>query len=653
MFERFHRVDAARAARDGGTGLGLAIARWIVDAHGGTIARARARAAGLPRRRGASAMTERHPTIRPLTAAGAIRHARAAAGARAGWSAGPLAGAPRPSALRSLRSWAGRAVLGSARWPPRRARRRAARARRRARVARARRDRRARAAARRDPDGRSARRRADVRDRWTRAWWALAAGLALVPVLRAATWVVVPCARRGRGARVAGRRPAAGAGASSCAGLGARVGAAADRHRARQPVAARGVSVRRAGPVARGAVLAAVLLRVFVPLLVSADAAFAEMLDGVVPTRLERRPARSRARSCSRSLRGLGGALLHAAAARRPAAPARGPGARVSAGSRRVSRSARSWRCSAAFVALQFATLFGGERHVLDTAGLTYAEYARSGFAQLLAVAALTLRGDRRRGPLGRATAAPARVLPRPCLLTSSAAALERLLTRSFSVRSSRQPYRATPSTSGSRAARAVARRRARRAGRPRPAIAPLQPGGSHARRPWRRSWSSGRGRARRCDVEPANTPPGRRTRATSPISSCGRSTCSSTCLEKTTSTLASSNGRRTPSKIRSSTSARVSYSESSTSTPIQRTDGSAARKASTDSPRPQPRSTTVAPGRAGEQGRDQVLRERLRRRARRERRSQQGAEIGTRQAAIDIAPYSARRPDRGEPRSA
>ena len=37
VFERFHRVDAARAARDGGTGLGLAISRWIVDAHGGTI----------------------------------------------------------------------------------------------------------------------------------------------------------------------------------------------------------------------------------------------------------------------------------------------------------------------------------------------------------------------------------------------------------------------------------------------------------------------------------------------------------------------------------------------------------------------------------------------------------------------------------------
>ncbi|HWK28850.1 MAG TPA: ATP-binding protein [Solirubrobacter sp.] len=38
VFDRFHRVDAARAARDGGTGLGLAIARWIVDAHGGSIA---------------------------------------------------------------------------------------------------------------------------------------------------------------------------------------------------------------------------------------------------------------------------------------------------------------------------------------------------------------------------------------------------------------------------------------------------------------------------------------------------------------------------------------------------------------------------------------------------------------------------------------
>jgi signal transduction histidine kinase len=37
VFERFYRSDAARSTRDGGAGLGLAIARWIVDAHGGSI----------------------------------------------------------------------------------------------------------------------------------------------------------------------------------------------------------------------------------------------------------------------------------------------------------------------------------------------------------------------------------------------------------------------------------------------------------------------------------------------------------------------------------------------------------------------------------------------------------------------------------------
>ena len=43
------------------------------------------------------------------------------------------------------------------------------------------------------------------------------------------------------------------------------------------------------------------------------------------------------------------------------------------------------------FVAVQFAVLFGGERHVLETAGLNYADYARSGFWQLVAVSVLTL----------------------------------------------------------------------------------------------------------------------------------------------------------------------------------------------------------------------------------------------------------------------
>lgn len=45
----------------------------------------------------------------------------------------------------------------------------------------------------------------------------------------------------------------------------------------------------------------------------------------------------------------------------------------------------------AAFVAVQLTVLFGGHRHVLGTAGLTYAEYARGGFGQLVVVTLLTL----------------------------------------------------------------------------------------------------------------------------------------------------------------------------------------------------------------------------------------------------------------------
>ncbi|MGC5661540.1 DUF4153 domain-containing protein [Micromonospora sp. WMMD723] len=43
------------------------------------------------------------------------------------------------------------------------------------------------------------------------------------------------------------------------------------------------------------------------------------------------------------------------------------------------------------FVAVQFTVLFGGQRHVLRTAGLSYAEYARSGFWQLTVVTLLTV----------------------------------------------------------------------------------------------------------------------------------------------------------------------------------------------------------------------------------------------------------------------
>ncbi|MEE6258341.1 DUF4153 domain-containing protein [Plantactinospora sonchi] len=132
------------------------------------------------------------------------------------------------------------------------------------------------------------------------------------------------------------------------------------------------------------------LLLVFGLLLSSADAAFAVQLDRVLPDL-----------SVPVVFRwiflfvAVGAGLIGAAYVL--AAPPDLTGLAVGTGRGRLRRF--EWMLPVAlldllfagFVAVQLTTLFGGDDHVLRTAGLTYAEYARSGFWQLLAVSVLVL----------------------------------------------------------------------------------------------------------------------------------------------------------------------------------------------------------------------------------------------------------------------
>jgi len=219
--------------------------------------------------------------------------------------------------------------------------------------------------------------RAPRRDPWWRVWWTLAAALAGIPMLRAATWVVAPSVAIAvalAAAAVSGRvRP-----------LFTRVAVGSWRT---STAAVQGASAREALPAVRGGAIAAGLLAVFVPLLLSADAAFAQLVGDVLPSGSVDLPF---ARVCVFALvLGAGGALLDAGAR---------PSLRVAGAPRRLL-GRTEWAVPlgalvallGAFVATQLATLFGGNRHVLETAGLTYAEYAHSGFAQMAVVAALTL----------------------------------------------------------------------------------------------------------------------------------------------------------------------------------------------------------------------------------------------------------------------
>jgi hypothetical protein len=139
---------------------------------------------------------------------------------------------------------------------------------------------------------------------------------------------------------------------------------------------------------ALAAVIGLILLLVFGALLAGADAAFARMLDDILPTVDAGVVSRW---VFSFILVGLGTLAACFLALAPPAFD--GEGIRRK-GVRRIE-----WALPvgalvvlfAAFVAVQATVLFGGRDYVLRTAGLTAAEYARSGFWQLLVVTILTL----------------------------------------------------------------------------------------------------------------------------------------------------------------------------------------------------------------------------------------------------------------------
>jgi hypothetical protein len=150
-----------------------------------------------------------------------------------------------------------------------------------------------------------------------------------------------------------------------------------------------GDRARGAVPLLRGLALAAILLIVFGGQFVSADAAFAEVVDQIpVPDwSLGTLPDRGLVFVLVGS---LAGALALTAAAPVTAAGARPVRARLQP-AEWIPALALLDLLFAAFVAVQLAVLFGGHDHVLETTGLTYAEYARKGFVELIVAAALTL----------------------------------------------------------------------------------------------------------------------------------------------------------------------------------------------------------------------------------------------------------------------
>ncbi|MER7332202.1 DUF4153 domain-containing protein [Micromonospora sp. NPDC000119] len=226
-------------------------------------------------------------------------------------------------------------------------------------------------------------------ERWVRAGWAGAA-LALLSVLafRNAWWLVTFCVLGALGcatlAIVGGRLVRSILFSLVAAPFAALRGLPWVGGHLRAP-ASPGLARRVVGSAA--ATVAALV--VFGALLSSADGAFSVVLDGLIPE------VDAGARFQWLFLAGIGGLSAVAAVYTLAAPPDLSTVDRP--GTPRLGVVEWAPVITAltllfgGFVAVQFTVLFGGERHVLRTAGLSYAEYARSGFWQLVVVTMLTL----------------------------------------------------------------------------------------------------------------------------------------------------------------------------------------------------------------------------------------------------------------------
>lgn len=134
--------------------------------------------------------------------------------------------------------------------------------------------------------------------------------------------------------------------------------------------------------VLRGALLALPVLVVCGALLASGDAVFARLI------RVRFDPATVASHLVPFAFAGWGMASLLLVASSHRAADARVP--RLGSVEAIVVLGGLD-ALFGLFAASQAVTVAGGARHVLQTAGLTYAEWARGGFFQLLGVAAITL----------------------------------------------------------------------------------------------------------------------------------------------------------------------------------------------------------------------------------------------------------------------